>query len=127
MAPACAVLGGLIGALLPFAARRIGTDPATLSPPMITSIMDLLGVLIYFGLVYAFLGHMLVGSWACKTTAADSARVPDTWLFGTGRSTGAENGQGGKISFPYETSMSAYRRVRSDVPSGTGLDLLDDP
>jgi magnesium transporter len=45
--------------LLPFAARRIGTDPATLSSPLITSIMDLLGVFIYFGLAYAFLGHLL--------------------------------------------------------------------
>ncbi|MBA4207525.1 MAG: hypothetical protein C0457_21255, partial [Polymorphum sp.] len=64
---------------------------------------------------------------ARKTAAADSARAPDTWLLGTGRSAGAENGQGGKIFFPYETSMSAYRGVRSDVPSGAGLDLLDDP
>ncbi|MFN3314760.1 MAG: magnesium transporter [Hyphomonas sp.] len=58
---ACTVLGALIGALLPFAAKRIGTDPATLSSPMITSIMDMLGVFIYFGLAYAFLGHLLAG------------------------------------------------------------------
>jgi len=57
----CTVLGSVIGAVLPFAARRIGTDPATLSSPMITSIMDLVGVFIYFGLAYAFLGPLLVG------------------------------------------------------------------
>ncbi len=56
---ACTALGGIIGALLPFAARRIGTDPATLSAPMITSIMDLLGVFIYFSIAYAFLGDLL--------------------------------------------------------------------
>jgi magnesium transporter len=56
----CTVLGGLIGALLPFIARRVGTDPATLSAPAITSVMDLLGVFIYFGLAYAFLGHLIV-------------------------------------------------------------------
>lgn len=56
----CTTLGGIIGALLPFAARRIGTDPATLSSPMITSVMDLLGVFIYFSLAYVFLGHLLV-------------------------------------------------------------------
>lgn len=56
---ACTVVGGLVGGLLPFAARRIGADPATLSAPMITSIMDLVGVMIYFGLAYAFLGHLL--------------------------------------------------------------------
>lgn len=56
---ACTVLGGIIGALLPFLARRIGTDPATLSSPLITSIMDLIGVFIYFGFAYAFLGDLL--------------------------------------------------------------------
>ena len=56
---ACTALGGIIGALLPFAARRIGTDPATLSSPLITSLMDLIGVFIYFGLAYALLGHLL--------------------------------------------------------------------
>jgi magnesium transporter len=56
---ACTALGGVIGALLPFAARRIGTDPATLSSPLITSIMDLIGVFIYFGFAYAFLGDLL--------------------------------------------------------------------
>jgi len=54
------VLGGVIGALLPFAARRIGTDPATLSSPMITSIMDLLGVFIYFYIAYLYFGHLMV-------------------------------------------------------------------
>ncbi|OHX12508.1 magnesium transporter [Chromobacterium sphagni] len=55
----CTLAGGVIGALLPFLAKRLGTDPATLSSPLITSIMDMLGVFIYFGLAYAFLGHLL--------------------------------------------------------------------
>ncbi|NYF36539.1 magnesium transporter [Stenotrophomonas sp. JAI102] len=58
----CTALGGIIGALLPFAARRIGADPATLSAPMITSVMDLIGVFIYFGFAYAFLGDLLVAA-----------------------------------------------------------------
>ena len=45
------------GALLPFMARRLGTDPATLSSPLITSVMDLAGVFVYFSLAYAFLGE----------------------------------------------------------------------
>lgn len=51
--------GSLIGVLLPFFARRFGYDPATLSGPVITSVMDLLGVMIYFGLAWVFLGHLL--------------------------------------------------------------------
>lgn len=57
---ACTVLGSLFGILLPFAARAIRQDPATLSSPVITSVMDLLGVFIYFGIAWAFLGHLFV-------------------------------------------------------------------
>jgi Mg2+ transporter (mgtE) len=53
------ILGGLIGSALPFLARRFGVDPVTLSGPAITSIMDLLGVFVYFGYVRLFLGHLL--------------------------------------------------------------------
>ncbi|WP_318768726.1 magnesium transporter [Thermus sp.] len=52
-------LGSLVGIFLPFLAKRLGADPATLSAPVITSVMDLLGVMVYFGYAYAFLGDLL--------------------------------------------------------------------
>jgi magnesium transporter len=58
---ACTVIGSLVGIALPFAARALRQDPATLSAPVITSIMDMLGVLIYFGIAWIFLGHLLAG------------------------------------------------------------------
>lgn len=51
----CTMLGGIAGAALPFAAKRLGADPATLSSPLITSIMNLLGVAVYFGLAVLIL------------------------------------------------------------------------
>jgi magnesium transporter len=53
------VVGSLIGLTLPFLARKCRIDPATLSAPAITSIMDLLGVMIYFGMAAFFLGDLL--------------------------------------------------------------------
>jgi len=53
------IVGSLIGVGLPFAARRLGFDPATLSGPVITSIMDLSGVMIYFGYAYWFLSDLI--------------------------------------------------------------------
>ncbi|MCC5961670.1 MAG: magnesium transporter [Rhodobacteraceae bacterium] len=50
------VTGGVLGAVLPFAAKRLGTDPAAMSAPLITSIMDLVGVVIYFAIAWALLG-----------------------------------------------------------------------
>jgi magnesium transporter len=57
---ACTVLGSLFGILLPFAARAMKQDPATLSSPVITSVMDLVGVLIYFGIAWIVLAHLFV-------------------------------------------------------------------
>ncbi|MFN3616270.1 MAG: magnesium transporter [Rubrimonas sp.] len=54
------IAGSLFGVTIPFLARRLRIDPATLSAPLITSVMDLIGVFIYFGIAYAFLADMLV-------------------------------------------------------------------
>jgi magnesium transporter len=56
---AVTVVGSLVGVALPFIARRLGFDPATLSSPVITSVMDLLGIVIYFGFAYYFLSDLI--------------------------------------------------------------------
>ncbi|MDR0330276.1 MAG: magnesium transporter [Chitinispirillales bacterium] len=40
----------LVGLLLPFALRRLGRDPAAASAPLVTSIVDISGILIYFSI-----------------------------------------------------------------------------
>lgn len=44
------LLGSLIGMSLPFLLSRMRLDPATASGPLITSIADAVGVLVYFGI-----------------------------------------------------------------------------
>lgn len=52
----CIVLvGSLIGVLLPFVLNKFGWDPATASSPLVTTIADTSGVLIYFGIASAML------------------------------------------------------------------------
>jgi len=41
--------GTLIGSLLPFLLRRLGFDPATSSAPFVATLVDVTGVVIYFG------------------------------------------------------------------------------
>jgi magnesium transporter len=48
--------GSLIGMSLPFLFTRLGWDPATASGPLITSLADISGVLIYFSIATWFLG-----------------------------------------------------------------------
>lgn len=53
---AVVVMGGMIGVLLPFLLQRLKLDPATASTPLITSVADVGGILIYFSIASAVLG-----------------------------------------------------------------------
>jgi magnesium transporter len=51
------MVGSLIGLLLPFIFTKFGWDPATASAPLITSLSDISGVLIYFSVATWLLGR----------------------------------------------------------------------
>jgi magnesium transporter len=50
------VIGSLIGMSLPFILSRLRLDPAAASAPLVTSLADISGVLIYFAIAQFFLG-----------------------------------------------------------------------
>ena len=50
------LVGSLVGMSLPFVFAPFGLDPATTSAPRITSLADIVGVLVYFGIATWFLG-----------------------------------------------------------------------
>ncbi len=49
------LVGSMVGMSLPFILRKIGLDPAAASAPLVTSIADIAGVLIYLGIASAML------------------------------------------------------------------------
>jgi magnesium transporter len=51
------VAGSVIGMSLPFVFTRAGWDPATASAPLITSLADVSGVMIYFSVASWYLGR----------------------------------------------------------------------
>ncbi len=52
---AVVIFGSMVGMLLPFLLTRFRLDPATASAPLITSIADIGGILIYFGIATAWI------------------------------------------------------------------------
>lgn len=50
------VMGSLLGTVLPFILRLLKLDPATASAPLITSLADILGVIIFFSISSAIIG-----------------------------------------------------------------------
>jgi magnesium transporter len=53
------IVGSVIGMSLPFILRKFGQDPAAASAPLVTSLADILGVLIYLGIASAMLGPIV--------------------------------------------------------------------
>ncbi len=53
---AIAILASIAGSALPFLFRSFGFDPALMSAPFITTVVDVLGVLIYFNIASLVLG-----------------------------------------------------------------------
>lgn len=45
-----------LGAMVPFALMKLGWDPASASSPLVASIADILGVIIYFFTAKVYLG-----------------------------------------------------------------------
>jgi len=58
---AIVIIASLVGMSLPFILRRFGVDPAAASGPLVTSLADILGVLIYLGIASAMLGGIANG------------------------------------------------------------------
>jgi magnesium transporter len=54
------LLGTMAGSMLPFALRKIGFDPASASAPLVSTLVDLTGLLIYFGIATMLLGGLVL-------------------------------------------------------------------
>jgi len=52
--------GSFVGAMLPFALRRLGFDPATASAPFVATLVDVTGLVIYFGVAAVILHGTLL-------------------------------------------------------------------
>lgn len=50
------LFGSMLGMIMPFALARLNIDPATASAPLITSIADVIGILLYFSVATVVLG-----------------------------------------------------------------------
>jgi magnesium transporter len=59
---AIALMGCTVGAMLPLLLRRIGLDPATSSAPFITTLIDVLGIMLYISVARVVLAEVLAAA-----------------------------------------------------------------
>ena len=64
----CVLWGTLMGAMLPFALRKLGADPASASAPLVATLVDVSGIIIYFTIASVVLTGTVIRSVpdACK-------------------------------------------------------------
>ena len=53
------LMGCTVGAMLPLLLRRIGVDPATSSTPFIATLIDVMGIMVYFNLAKVLLAEVI--------------------------------------------------------------------
>ncbi len=53
--------GSLTGSMLPFLLRKLRLDPASASAPFVATLVDVTGLIIYFGVALLLLGNLLAG------------------------------------------------------------------
>lgn len=56
----CVLCGTLAGSMLPFVLRKFGADPASASAPFVATLVDVSGILIYFGIANLVLTGVLL-------------------------------------------------------------------
>ena len=54
------LFGSVVGAMLPFILRRLGFDPAVSSAPLVATLVDVTGLVIYFSIAYQILHGTLL-------------------------------------------------------------------
>ncbi|HUR10361.1 MAG TPA: magnesium transporter [Flavitalea sp.] len=52
--------GTLMGSMLPLVLKKLGADPAASSTPFVATLVDVTGLMIYFGMAYLFLSGILL-------------------------------------------------------------------
>jgi magnesium transporter len=50
------LIGSLVGSVLPLLFRSLGLDPALMSNPFVSAIVDVVGLVVYMGLALVLLG-----------------------------------------------------------------------
>jgi magnesium transporter len=56
----CVLWGTLMGSMLPFVLRRAGADPASASAPLVATLVDVSGIIIYFTIAHVILSGILL-------------------------------------------------------------------
>jgi magnesium transporter len=71
----CVLWGTLMGAMLPFVLRKFGADPASASAPLVATLVDVSGIIIYFTIASAILTGTVIRNAPDACTVATGPEI----------------------------------------------------
>jgi magnesium transporter len=100
----CVMWGTLMGAMLPFALRKLGADPASASAPLVATLVDVSGIIIYFTIASLILTGTVIRS------APDACKVVDEATVAAAFGSPLARGPGS----PHQKSLSSRCEYKSE-------------
>jgi len=133
----CVLWGTLMGAMLPFGLRKLGADPASASAPLVATLVDVSGIVIYFTIASLILTGTVIRDVpdACRVTTAAEMQSAFGASFTPGDnkehklSSRCEwSGEAGAVTIRTEIADSdAFDDAKAELSSGaTAVDGLPD-
>jgi hypothetical protein len=92
------MFGSLTASMLPFILQRVGFDPASASAPLVATLVDVRGLVIYFTVASLILGGTLLQTGSCFERSASpglDSYCPISWRSGQATFALARNCQSG--------------------------------
>jgi cation transporter-like permease len=113
----CVLWGTLMGAMLPFALRKLGADPASASAPLVATLVDVSGIIIYFTIASLILTGTVIRSVpdACRLTPTVAVSAAFGGSFTAQR--GPSNDTASRCDFTGDTVSVHIRAEVSDRSS----------
>jgi magnesium transporter len=71
----CVLWGTLMGAMLPFLLRKLGADPASASAPLVATLVDVSGIVIYFTIASTILTGTVIRDVPNACKVADASEI----------------------------------------------------
>jgi cation transporter-like permease len=115
----CVMWGTLMGAMLPFALRRLGADPASASAPLVATLVDVSGIIIYFTIASMILTGTVIRSVpdACSVTPVSAVSAAFGHPFTSHR--GPSSDTASRCDFAGD---GAFVHVRAEVSDRASFD-----
>ncbi len=115
----CVMWGTLMGAMLPFALRKLGADPASASAPLVATLVDVSGIIIYFTIASVILTGTVIRSVpdACRITPTTAVSAAFGGTFTAERTSSSDRASGCNFTGPAGTV-----HVRAEISDRSAFD-----